>query len=282
MKILFASVTLLFLSACGILSSDSDGPSVTNENWEYEYSENGCSTGKITGTTKIQQCEALKDDQRNNYCAKSTRETVFKELCEINARTNTGGSDPGPGPGPVTNPDKKVCGYAFESIEDSIAVRAVLTGTWLTRRQGILSEQNPSGTRSYKDGFYFDFTGSELSSVRVYHTLNGAALNPTAISIPSRANEILISTAITSGIYQGWHLIQWETEKDRCTTIAVGLERKDNELTDTLLVIGPKSFNGAGDIEAPGVAEFFKEPNIKREYLPLGRVDLPRWEQVGL
>ena len=282
MKILLAALPVLFLTACGILSSDEDGPSAKSEAWEYEYSENGCSTGKVTGSTKAQQCEALKDDARNKFCAKSTRETVFKEICSDNG----GGSNPTPTPTPTPTPGpipgKKVCGYNFEPIDDSIAVRAVLTGTWLIRREGTQSEQGLGETRSYKDGFYFDFTGGEISSVRVYHTLNGADLVPAAISIPTSATEIAISPAVTSGIYQGWHLVQWKTGNDRCSTIAVGLERRNNELTDTLLILGPKMFFGVGDVESPGVDEFFKEPGVKRDYLPIDKNTLPRWEQRGL
>ncbi len=283
MKILLIAAPVLFLSACGILSSD-DGPSAKSEAWEYEYSENGCSTGKVTGSTKTQQCEALKDDARNNYCAKATREDIYKNLCGGGGTNNplptsTPTTDPGK-PGPTTS--KKVCGYDFEPIADSVAVRAVLSGAWLTRREGMLSEQYLGETRSYKDGFYFEFTGSEIDSIRIYHQLNGADLVPVATSIPGKATEISISAAVTSGIYEGWHLVQWKTGTNRCSTIAVGLERRNNELTDTLLILGPKSFFGAGDVEAPGVSDFFKEPGIRKDYLPLGRQSLPRWEQQGL
>lgn len=279
MKILLAAVPLLFLTSCGILSSDNDGPITKSEAWEYEYSENGCSTGKITGSTKAEQCEALNDDARNNYCAKSTRETVVKEICSEKSEYS-GSVDPKPTPEP--EPSKKVCGYYFEPITDSSAVRAVLTGTWLTRRSGMLSEQALGETRSYKDGFFFDFTGSEISGVRVYHTLNGAVLVPRAISIPASANEISISPAVESGIYEGWHLIQWKTGLDRCSTIAIGLERRDNELTDTLLILGPKMFYGVGLTESPGVEDFFKEPGVKKDYLPVDKNTFPRWEQNGL
>ena len=280
MKILLITgVPVLFLTACGFLSSDDKSPITKSEAWEYEYSENGCSTGKITGSTKVQQCEALKDDARNNYCAKSTRETVAEELCsEEHVKTN----EPSPTPTPTPTPTPKVCGYDFEPMSDSVAFRAVLTGTWVSRQSGILSEQGLGETRSYKDGFYFDFTGSELSGVRVYHKLNGADLIPAAISIPSGATEISISAAVTSGIYEGWHLIQWKTGTDRCSTIAVGLERRNNEFTDTLLILGPKMFFGVGDIKTPGIDEFFKTPGVKRNYLMIDRNSLPRWEQQGL
>jgi hypothetical protein len=283
MKILLAAVPVIFLTACGLLSSEGDGPIATSEAWEYEYSENGCSTGKISGSTKAEQCETLKDDAKNNYCAKSTRETVIKEICSQN-NGGTVNTTPTPTTTPTTGPTpgKKVCGYDFEPIADSIAVRAVLTGTWLTRRSGLLSEQGLGETRSYKDGFYFDFTGSEISGVRVYHTLNGADLVPTAISIPASISEISISAKVTTGIYQGWHLVQWKTGADRCSTIAVGLERRNNELTDTLLILGPKMFYGVGDVESPGMDEFFKEPGVKRDYLPIDKNSLPRWEQRGL
>jgi hypothetical protein len=288
MKILLA-FPVLFFTACGILSSDDDGPSAKSEAWEYEFSENGCSTGKVTGSTTAQQCEALKDDALNNYCAKSTRETVFREICTDIVRSDqptptptTEQPNPTPTPTQGPAPGKKVCGYDFQPIPDSVAVRAVLTGTWLTRISGIQSEQAQGETRSYKDGFHFDFTGSEISGVRVYHTLNGADLVPEAISIPASATEIVISETVTSGIYQGWHLVQWKTSKNRCSTIAVGLERRNNELTDTLLILGPKTFFGVGDVKSPGVDEFFKEPGVKREYLPLDKDNLPRWEQSGL
>lgn len=155
----------------------------------------------------------------------------------------------------------------------------MLRGVWISRSTEIFSEHAIDENRSYKQGFYFDFTAGEMSEVRIYHELNGSDLRPVAMSVPATGSAIRISQPVTSGIYAGWHLVQWETERDRCATIAVGLERRRDELVDTLMVIGPKMFWSSNSDSTRSIEDFFKDPtNRRRDFLNYGMNPLPKWK----
>ena len=47
------------------------------EEYKYELKSSSCSTGVQSFATLQQTCEGLKNDQLNNFCAKSEREALF-------------------------------------------------------------------------------------------------------------------------------------------------------------------------------------------------------------
>lgn len=79
----FAPVlALLILSACGTEDLGAEGSANASSHQEsksysYEFEVNGCNTGKHTVGTVAEYCNALKDDERNRYCAHVLREEAF-------------------------------------------------------------------------------------------------------------------------------------------------------------------------------------------------------------
>jgi hypothetical protein len=67
------------LMSCGMSSSKNH--ETRSEKWQYEYKQNGCSTGPISGEGKDLQCKALLDNERNHFCAKDIRQDAYKALC---------------------------------------------------------------------------------------------------------------------------------------------------------------------------------------------------------
>jgi len=47
----------------------------------YSLSENGCETGAVKYNDESDYCQALKDDSRNKFCARSMRYDMFKKSC---------------------------------------------------------------------------------------------------------------------------------------------------------------------------------------------------------
>ncbi len=72
---LFLITVALFLGACQaeIKSEEKD--------LSYSFTENNCPTGKVTYSDTTDYCNALKDDARNNYCARQSRYEKFKNEC---------------------------------------------------------------------------------------------------------------------------------------------------------------------------------------------------------
>ena len=68
----FSGLITLGLSACGGKS----------ENMSYEYTVNGCETGKHEFDSKEAYCAALKDDALNHGCASSLRQETFTNNCK--------------------------------------------------------------------------------------------------------------------------------------------------------------------------------------------------------
>lgn len=58
-------------------------------NFEYEFSENGCSTGKQSYENEQAMCDGLKSTSRNNGCALGSRQDHFKKNCGGNSFTPT-------------------------------------------------------------------------------------------------------------------------------------------------------------------------------------------------
>ncbi len=74
-------LAMVSTSACG--SNSGDTSSVTQSvSLSYDMTFNGCPTGKQTFSDKASYCAGLKDDGRNNHCAKGLREEVYAENCQ--------------------------------------------------------------------------------------------------------------------------------------------------------------------------------------------------------
>jgi hypothetical protein len=68
-----------FLLVIFLISSTACQTNVEDQlqNYSYELSENGCSTGKQTFATKDDMCIGLKNNALNNNCAYSSRQSYF-------------------------------------------------------------------------------------------------------------------------------------------------------------------------------------------------------------
>jgi hypothetical protein len=287
----FAPLTLsLLLTSCGtsLDRSESENVQRADDNWQYEFYENGCSTGKITGSGRTEQCKALRNEQQNNYCAKAARQLALKQLClgddPQSGPTNRSDAEPTPNPAPSPAPPRQqTCGYQFDRIDDTSSIRSALRGTWVDRSAGIRSEHGRGQSRSYKDGFFFDFTGSELGEVRVYHVLNGADLRPTAISHPPRGTSLSVSVPMPWGSFAGWQLLQWNHNNDHCVTIAVGFERLAGDARDTLMVIGPIQASRTNATSPLTMEDFFDDAvGNPRQFKFWSDTEMPIWEPIGL
>jgi len=52
-----------------------------SQNYTYNLSENGCSTGEHTFSSNESMCDGLRDDSLNNYCATNLRYLKFQSDC---------------------------------------------------------------------------------------------------------------------------------------------------------------------------------------------------------
>ena len=78
--IISAALMAAFISACNAKRSQESDVDRTRETRDLSYSfeENGCATGKVTYSDDSDYCAALKDDSRNNNCARRLRATMFE------------------------------------------------------------------------------------------------------------------------------------------------------------------------------------------------------------
>lgn len=53
-----------------------------SEDYQYEFSVNGCSTGKHSFSSKDDYCKALQDDGLNHGCAKDIRRQTHDRECK--------------------------------------------------------------------------------------------------------------------------------------------------------------------------------------------------------
>jgi len=75
MKLLLSLLVLLSLTACQVDVKEE------NDDRKYSFSENGCETGEVKYGSDQEYCDALKDDARNKFCARSIRYERFKQDC---------------------------------------------------------------------------------------------------------------------------------------------------------------------------------------------------------
>jgi hypothetical protein len=85
MKYLLIFPCLLFLSACNI-SAEAGGAKASADigqasTFSYDYTENGCPTGKKDFSSMDALCEGLRDEAKNNNCARNLRYERFKQDC---------------------------------------------------------------------------------------------------------------------------------------------------------------------------------------------------------
>lgn len=74
-KILILTLLAVVFTGC---SSDNENK---DESLSYEFSYNGCSTGRHEFNSKAAMCEGLQDDDLNNYCAIGMRASHFDANC---------------------------------------------------------------------------------------------------------------------------------------------------------------------------------------------------------
>ncbi len=77
--VLFIISSLTLLSSC-----QKDADNITSDRTEsrsYEFTENGCATGKQSFASKDELCAALQNETLNKGCALSLRERYFKGQC---------------------------------------------------------------------------------------------------------------------------------------------------------------------------------------------------------
>jgi|GEM_PF-1919197 len=75
-QILCLVTTVGALVACGVKNDR-----LSTSRLSYQYSENGCDTGKKTFSSLPQLCEDLQDPVSNNYCAEGLRRQDFEGRC---------------------------------------------------------------------------------------------------------------------------------------------------------------------------------------------------------
>lgn len=69
-------VILSIFSACDILNK-----AANEEAFTYEYTENGCNTGKHSFANLDAYCSALQNNSLNNNCAVNSRQSAFNQKC---------------------------------------------------------------------------------------------------------------------------------------------------------------------------------------------------------
>lgn len=70
-----ALLTGLTLIACGSSSS------TEQFDYIYDFTVNGCATGKQEFSNQIDYCNGLKDEVRNHGCARETRRQTYLNKC---------------------------------------------------------------------------------------------------------------------------------------------------------------------------------------------------------
>lgn len=79
-NLLFLAAMTLLCSACD-LSAVGIGKSKKKEQYKYNLTYNGCSTGEHKFSSKDAMCDALQNNSLNNNCARDLREQHFRGEC---------------------------------------------------------------------------------------------------------------------------------------------------------------------------------------------------------
>ena len=76
LSLMTVAAVLAFSVGC---SEDSEKKS---ESYSYDYTVNGCATGKHSFGSLADYCRGLADDNRNNGCASGLRCQTFNDRCQ--------------------------------------------------------------------------------------------------------------------------------------------------------------------------------------------------------
>lgn len=84
MKAVMVLAAALALSACSLEVAGHkvlDGGDNKTTALSYDFTENGCATGKHEFSSQDDYCNGLKNDSLNKYCAINLRYNAFKQTC---------------------------------------------------------------------------------------------------------------------------------------------------------------------------------------------------------
>lgn len=70
------------IASCGVSHSSDDSASSNNSSLSYQYSYNGCETGKHTFSSEKELCDGLVNESLNKNCASEIRYPDYKRRCE--------------------------------------------------------------------------------------------------------------------------------------------------------------------------------------------------------
>lgn len=73
LMLMISSVVVFGLTACDVKKEE--------KSYSYDYTLNGCNTGKQEFSSQEDMCRGLRDDARNNYCASSIRADAYQQSC---------------------------------------------------------------------------------------------------------------------------------------------------------------------------------------------------------
>lgn len=73
---------ILTFTAVGLATGCSEDSEKKSESYSYDYTVNGCATGKHTFGSLADYCRGLADDNRNNGCASGLRCQTFNDRCQ--------------------------------------------------------------------------------------------------------------------------------------------------------------------------------------------------------
>jgi hypothetical protein len=71
-------LSLIALSAC----ASGEEENASSQEFSYDYTSNGCSTGKQTFTSRDAYCSGLQNETLNQGCALKRRKETFQEQCQ--------------------------------------------------------------------------------------------------------------------------------------------------------------------------------------------------------
>ena len=77
MKIFSLLLILLFVVSCGKPEEEKKSKPAEPEDYQYELKQGECSTGIHSFSSMEKTCDALKNEEKNNFCARSEREKLF-------------------------------------------------------------------------------------------------------------------------------------------------------------------------------------------------------------
>ncbi len=172
---IFTILACLNLSGCGgtpsytIGDSSSDdttfGSQSSSESFSgyYQYSVNGCNTGKKDYNSRDELCQLLLNHEANSYCAEDMRKTRFEKNCAGQSWVASTPKVPAPAP---TQPSQPVHEqeYKITSVNDLNPFSNFIGRYTVISSNGDLSIKTVSiekdATLKHRVGFYYETGGS--------------------------------------------------------------------------------------------------------------------------